>query len=83
MLKRAIFYAVAWLLPAFSANAQIYDPVTWDFNYEKKSGNNYELVFTAAIEKGSHIYAMEIPEGGPIPTSFVFNTPAGFTLENL
>lgn len=81
MLKRAIFYAVAWLLPAFSANAQIYDPVTWDFNYEKKSENNYELVFTAVIEKGSHIYAMEIPEGGPIPTSFVFNAPAGFTLD--
>ena len=81
MLKRAIFCAVAWLLPAFSANAQIYDPVTWDFNYEKKSENNYELVFTAVIEKGSHIYAMEIPEGGPIPTSFVFNAPAGFTLD--
>jgi len=81
MLKRAIFFAVTWLLPAFSANAQIYDPVTWDFNYEKKSENNYELVFTAVIEKGSHIYAMEIPEGGPIPTSFVFNTPTGFTLD--
>ncbi|MBP1675302.1 MAG: disulfide bond formation protein DsbD [Bacteroidetes bacterium] len=81
MLKRAIFYAVTWLLPAFSANAQIYDPVTWDFNYEKKSENNYELVFTAVIEKGSHIYAMEIPEGGPIPTSFVFNAPTGFTLD--
>jgi len=81
MLIRAIFFAVTWLLPAFSANAQIYDPVTWDFNYEKKSENNYELVFTAVIEKGSHIYAMEIPEGGPIPTSFVFNTPTGFTLD--
>ena len=81
MLIRAIFFTVTWLLPAFSANAQIYDPVTWDFNYEKKSENNYELVFTAVIEKGSHIYAMEIPEGGPIPTSFVFNTPTGFTLD--
>ena len=81
MLIRAIFFAVTWLLPAFSANAQIYDPVTWDFNYEKKSENNYELVFTAVIEKGSHIYAMEIPEGGPIPTSFVFNAPTGFTLD--
>jgi len=81
MLKRAIFCAVTSLLPAFGANAQIYDPVTWDFNYEKKSENNYELVFTAVIEKGSHIYAMEIPEGGPIPTSFVFNAPTGFTLD--
>ncbi len=81
MLKRAIFTASAILFIAFSANSQIYDPVTWDFSYEKKGNNSYELVFTAEIEKGSHIYAMEIPEGGPIPTSFTINTPSGFTLD--
>ncbi len=46
MLKRAIFTAAAILLIAFSASSQIYDPVTWDFSYEKKSENSYELVFT-------------------------------------
>lgn len=81
MLKRAIFTLAAFLLIAFSANSQIYDPVTWDFSYEKKGSNNYELVFTAVIEKGSHIYAMVIPEGGPIPTSFTINPPSGFTLD--
>jgi thiol:disulfide interchange protein len=81
MLKRVLFNTAAFLLLTFSANSQIYDPVTWDFSYEKKSENSYELVFTAVIEKGSHIYAMDIPEGGPIPTSFSFNTPAGFNLE--
>jgi thiol:disulfide interchange protein DsbD len=81
MLKRVLLYTVAFLLPALSTSAQIYDPVTWDFGYEKKSENNYELVFTAIIEKGSHIYSMDIPEGGPIPTSFTFNTQAGFTLD--
>jgi len=81
MLKRVLFIAAVFLLLAFSANSQIYDPVTWDFNYEKKSENSYELVFTAVIEKKSHIYAMDIPEGGPIPTSFTFNAPAGFTFE--
>ena len=81
MLKRAIFTVAAILLIAFSANSQIYDPVTWDFSYEKKGDNNYELVFNAEIEKGSHIYAMEIPEGGPIATSFTINTPSGFTLD--
>jgi thiol:disulfide interchange protein len=81
MLKRAIFTLAAFLLIAFSVNSQIYDPVTWDFSYEKKGNNNYELVFTAEIEKGSHIYAMEIPEGGPIPTSFTINPPSGFTPE--
>lgn len=77
MLKRVFFYAAALCVLASGTNAQIYDPVSWEFGYEKKSENSYELVFTATIEKGSHIYAMDIPEGGPIPTSFTFNLPAG------
>jgi thiol:disulfide interchange protein DsbD len=81
MLKRAIFTVATILLTAFSANSQIYDPVTWDFSYEKKSENSYELVFNAEIEKGSHIYALEIPEGGPIATSFTINSPTGFILD--
>lgn len=81
MLKRAIFTVATILLIAFTANSQIYDPVTWDFSYEKKSENSYELVFNAEIEKGSHIYALEIPEGGPIATSFTINSPTGFILD--
>jgi thiol:disulfide interchange protein len=64
---------------AISAQAQIFDPVTWDFGYEDKGNNLYELVFTATIDKGSHIYSMDIPEGGPIPTSFRFDTIPGFS----
>ena len=67
MTKRLQYLAVLLLL-AINASAQIYDPVTWEFSYEKKGDNKYELVFTALIEEHSHIYSMEIPEGGPIPT---------------
>jgi len=81
MLKRVFLIAAVFMLLAFSASSQIYDPVTWDFGYEKKSETGYELVFTAEIEKGSHIYAMNIQEGGPIPTSFVINPSSGFTLD--
>ena len=60
--------------------AQIYDPVTWEFSYEKKVDRQYELVFVASIDKGSHIYSMDIPDGGPIPTSFRFDSLPGFKL---
>lgn len=60
--------------------AQIFDPVSWEFGYEKKGDNQYELVFTSIIEKGSHIYSIDIPEGGPIPTSFRFDTLQGYSL---
>jgi len=81
MLRRLLLNAGALLLLAINSHAQIYDPVTWIFSYEKRGGNEYELIFTASIEKGSHIYSMEIPEGGPIPTTFVFDTLPGFALE--
>jgi thiol:disulfide interchange protein DsbD len=78
MRKLLIF--ISFLLFASHVSAQIYDPVTWDFSYEKKGDRQYELIFTATIEKNSHIYAMDIPDGGPIPTSFTFDTIPGFTL---
>jgi thiol:disulfide interchange protein len=59
--------------------AQIYDPVTWDFSFEKTGENKYDLVFRAFIEEGSHIYSMDIPSGGPIPTSFRYDTTGSFS----
>jgi len=79
-MHKARFLLLLFSFLTLSANSQIYDPVTWNFGYERKGDNLYELVFTAAIEEGSHIYSMDIPEGGPIPTSFSFDTMPGFSL---
>ena len=61
--------------------AQIYDPVSWDFGYEKKGDKHYELIFTATIEAKSHIYSIDIPANGPIPTTFRFDTIPDYTLD--
>ena len=66
---------------ALTLQAQIYDPVTWDFKYEKKGDNIYELIFAATIENGSHIYSMDIPEGGPIPTSILIDSLSGYSID--
>jgi thiol:disulfide interchange protein len=79
-LKRKLFFLLSLVL-TFTLQAQIFDPVTWDFNYEKKGDNQYEIVISAIIEEGSHIYSMDIPEGGPIPTSVSFDTVPGYSLE--
>jgi thiol:disulfide interchange protein DsbD len=81
MLKRVSYLAVVFLLLNINLTGQIYDPVTWDFTYQKTADKTFELVFTASVEKGSHIYSMDVPEGGPIPTSFSFNEPSGFSLD--
>lgn len=78
---RKLIIITSFMVRALYINAQIYDPVTWSFDYEKKGENSYELIFNAIIEDGSHMYSMDVPEGGPIPTSFVFDTLPGFTFD--
>lgn len=81
MNRKLFLKLIVLLLLTINGKAQIYDPVSWDFRYEKTGDRTYEIVFTATIENGSHIYAMDVPDGGPIPTSFTFNTPVGFSLD--
>jgi thiol:disulfide interchange protein len=78
---RKLLILISFFLFASYVSAQIYDPVTWDFTYEKKGDKQYELIFTANIEKNSHIYSMDIPSGGPIPTSFRIDSLPGFRLD--
>lgn len=80
MIGRKLILVLFTIFLLIPVKAQIFDPVTWEFGYEKKGDNLYELVFTANIEDGSHIYSMDIPEGGPIPTSFRFDTKNDFSL---
>lgn len=40
-----------------------------DFPEEVESGELFDVAIRAAIEPGWHLYSMDLPEGGPIPTS--------------
>jgi len=80
-MLRKLTIVISLFLSVYSASAQIYDPVSWEFGYERKGNNQYEIILTATIEKGSHIYAMSVPDGGPIPTSFSFDTLPAYKLD--
>ncbi|WP_417235857.1 cytochrome c biogenesis protein CcdA [Bizionia paragorgiae] len=58
----------------FNTYSQIYDPVDWETSVEKISETDYILVVNATIEKGWHLYSQNVPEDGPIPTTFTFET---------
>ncbi len=60
------------LMIGFVAKAQILNPVKWKTTVTKISDSEYELVATATIESGWHLYSQNVPENGPIPTSFTF-----------
>jgi len=62
-------------------NAQVLEPVSWTFRSEKTAEKSYDIVMTAAIDDTWHLYAMDLPEGGPVATSFTFEPSEAYTLE--
>lgn len=71
MMKNIV--AVLFIVAATLANAQIYDPVEWTTSVKKVAKGEYELISTATIEAGWHLYSQSVPEDGPIPTSFFYD----------
>ena len=78
-MKKLAF--IASLFMVLNLNGQIFNPVSWEFGVERKGEGKYELVFTATIEENSHIYSMDIPQSGPIPTTFRFDSTGAFSLD--
>jgi len=81
------FFGLIFLFLAVSTQAQfpdpndkIYDPVKWSFSSEKLNDNEHNLIITAKIEKGWHVYSQFIDDGGPIPTSFKFKSSPDYKL---
>ena len=65
--------AIFLLITGFT-NAQIHNPVKWKTSVEKVSESEFDLVVTATIDEGWHLYSQNVPDGGPIPTSFSFKS---------
>jgi len=79
--KLTITVTYLFLFPLLMLQGQVLEPVTWSFGAEKTGDDKFDLVMTADIDNGWHLYAMDIAEGGPIATSFTFEEPAGYSLE--
>ena len=50
--------------------AQMQDPVHFKSELKQISGTEAEIVFTATIDDGWHVYSTDLPEGGPISATF-------------
>lgn len=67
---RKLLLSIVLVLSFFSVFAQ--NPVKWQAAVEAAGDNNYNIVFTATVERGWHLYDMGPYEGGPNPTEFSF-----------
>lgn len=67
--KKIISLFILTLVVSF-ANAQILDPVKFATSVEKISDTDFNLVITAKIDQGWHLYSQKVPEADitPLPT---------------
>lgn len=80
-MKRIVVFLGLQFFFSLLLAGQIVNPVTWSFSSRYISGNEAELVFTAKIKQGWHMYGVNISDGGPIPTSFHFNASSDYQLQ--
>ena len=60
--------------------AQNLEPIKWSQELKKLSDTDFEIVFSATIEAGWHLYSTDIPEGGPVSTTFNVDEISGLEL---
>ena len=74
---------ISFLLLSFvvyALQAQIKDPVKFKTELTPLSDTEAEVVFTAAIDKGWHVYSTDLGAGGPISATFNVDNKSGVEL---
>ena len=79
-MKRYLLAIIATLAVISGIHAQILKPVTWGSSVEMNDERNGRLIFKASIDEGWHLYGIDLPDGGPNPTTFTFDKVEGMTL---
>ncbi|MDR1633065.1 MAG: thiol:disulfide interchange protein, partial [Dysgonamonadaceae bacterium] len=75
-MTKYINFILIFLFYCYNISAQIQEPVKWRYHINESG----EIIFQAVVEKGWHLYDMNLPEGGPISTSFEFEKMSGAEL---
>lgn len=74
---------ISFLLLSFvgyALQAQIKDPVKFKTELNTLSDTEAEIVFTATIDNGWHVYSTELGDGGPISATFNVDKKSGLEL---
>ncbi len=78
-MKRTLLFLLFIALLS-SSYSQILEPVKWTYEKKQLDDQTWELIFTASIDNHWHLYSQNVPEGGPVKTSFYFYELNGFEL---
>ena len=69
MMKR-IYLTLTALMLLMAAQAQLANPIHFTSQLKTGSGYEAEIVFTATIDQGWHVYSTDLGEDGPISATF-------------
>ena len=70
-MRKTFFMSLMLLLVCtVTCMAQMQDPVHFKSELKQISGTEAEIVFTATIDEGWHVYSTDLPDGGPISATF-------------
>lgn len=67
---KKLLFPLFLLLFTVAVRAQIQDPVKFKSELKTVAADEAEVVFTAAIDKGWHVYSTDLGDGGPISATF-------------
>ncbi|MBO7609608.1 MAG: thioredoxin family protein [Muribaculaceae bacterium] len=79
-MKRRILFLIA-IVACMAATAQIIEPVHWRSSVKMTDDTHGVVTLTASIDDGWHLYAFDLPAGGPIATSIEWDKLDGVTLD--
>ncbi|WP_204346435.1 protein-disulfide reductase DsbD family protein [Psychroserpens algicola] len=79
-MKHLILSLCSIFVFSITTNAQILEPVKWETSVAKISDTEYDLISTATIDSGWHLYSQSVPDDGPIPTTFLYKANADYEL---
>jgi thiol:disulfide interchange protein DsbD len=77
LTKRIMLLAVI-IMAAISVSAA--NPISWRTTVKMTSKTEGVITVRATVTKGWHVYALELPDDGPRPTTIDFSTSTGIKL---
>jgi thiol:disulfide interchange protein len=81
LVKCALFIAVllSMVMPV-AAQGGFKEPVSWTYSVKMLDQAEADIIISAKIDEGWHLYSQHIKPGGPLPTEIIFTPNPSFKL---
>lgn len=81
MIKRFTLGLLLMVISCLSVVAQMQDPVHFKTEWKSISANEAEIIFSATIDPGWHVYSTDLGDGGPTQATINIDKINGATLD--